>query len=318
MKQIVLTGPTSMLGIALIKKCIEEGTKVLAIANPGSAKIKEIPGVPGTGVGEGLVKVIECSLQDIRDLNVERVTEFLDAPDCFFHLGWAATTHEGRMNVYPHIDNITYTIDAVELASRMGCKKFVGAGSQAEYGRTDMPLKGDTPAKPEVPYGVAKLAAGQMSRIRCNQLGMEHVWVRILSAYGPFDSKQTLVSTLVKTLFEGGHFATTKGEQIWDFIHASDVAKALYLIGEKGVSGKIYPIGSGTGRPLKEFICKASDIAVKNNYGQAGEASLGFGEIPYGPLQIMHLKADISELTEDTGFVPEVSFEEGIKALLEM
>ena len=42
-------------------------------------------------------------------------------------------------------------------------------------------------------------------------------------------------------------------------------------------------------------------------------AELGLGEIPYRPGQVMYLCADISELTKDTGFRPDYTFEEGIK-----
>ena len=40
---------------------------------------------------------------------------------------------------------------------------------------------------------------------------------------------------------------------------------------------------------------------------------LGFGQVPYGPRQVMHLQADISALRADTGFAPAISFEEGIR-----
>ena len=33
----------------------------------------------------------------------------------------------------------------------------------------------------------AKLCAGQMTRIACAQKGIQHVWARILSVYGPYD-----------------------------------------------------------------------------------------------------------------------------------
>lgn len=42
-------------------------------------------------------------------------------------------------------------------------------------------------------------------------------------------------------------------------------------------------------------------------------AEIGFGEIDYYPNQVMHLEADISNLTADTGFVPRYTFEEGIR-----
>ena len=46
--------------------------------------------------------------------------------------------------------NIQYTMDAVCLAKRLGCKLFVGAGSQAEYGRVDGKIGSNTPVNPEV------------------------------------------------------------------------------------------------------------------------------------------------------------------------
>ena len=105
-------------------------------------------------------------------------------------------------------------------------------------------------------------------------------------------------------------FMTTKGEQIWDFIYAGDAARAFRLIAEKGVHGKVYLIGSGIGKPLREYI---EVIGKETN----PDVPIGFGKIPYGDKQVMHLCADITELTEDTGFVPQVSFEEGIRNTVE-
>ena len=44
---------------------------------------------------------------------------------------------------------------------------------------------------------------------------------------------------------------------------------------------------------------------------------LGLGEVPYGPLQVMHLQADASALQEDTGWRPATPFEEGIRETIE-
>ena len=56
---------------------------------------------------------------------------------------------------------------------------------------------------------------------------------------------------------------------------------------------------------LKEYIEKIRDAVSPN-------AALGLGEIPYAKNQVMYLCADISDLQKDTGFVPVVSFDEGI------
>ena len=74
--------------------------------------------------------------------------------------------------------NVEYALDAVEAAKRFGCHTFIGAGSQAEYGRVEGLLKPDTPTFPEMGYGIAKLCAGHMTRKHAYQLGMNHIWVR--------------------------------------------------------------------------------------------------------------------------------------------
>lgn len=62
------------------------------------------------------------------------------------------------------IENIRYTIDAVRTAAAMGCRVFVGTGSQAEYGRVDGVLRADTPTNPENGYGHGQAVMRPMSR----------------------------------------------------------------------------------------------------------------------------------------------------------
>jgi nucleoside-diphosphate-sugar epimerase len=79
---------------------------------------------------------------------------------------------------------------------------------------------------------------------------------------------------------------------------------------EAGRDGAIYPLGSGESRPLRDYfelLRDAVDPALE----------LGLGELPYPPNQVMRLEADISGLTRDTGFVPAVSFEEGVRRVVE-
>lgn len=97
---------------------------------------------------------------------------------------------------------------------------------------------------------------------------------------------------------------------MWDFLYSKDAALAMRLLGEKGVDGKVYCIGGGQARPLKEYI---------EIMGQAIDStiSIGFGDIPYSPNQVMYLCADITDLKEDTGFEPQYTFEKGILETIE-
>lgn len=294
MERIVMTGPTGAIGIALIQHCIESGTEVYAICRRNSKRINRIPEHP-------LVHVLECNLEELKELDATNI------PSCqvFYHFGWDATIGEDRNNTELQLKNIQYTLDAVDLAARLGCEAFVGAGSQAEYGRFEGNLNAAVPAFPENGYGIAKLCAGQLSRLECGKRKMRHIWVRILSVYGPYDSDKTMITTTIKKLLTGEVPALTMGEQKWDYLYSADAARALYLLGEKGKTNKVYCIGSGQARPLADYIRIMRDAIDP-------EAELGFGQVPYGEKQVMYLCADIAELKEDTGFESEISFEEGI------
>ncbi len=299
MKRAIITGPTGAIGIALIKALLLEDVEVLAVYHEGSARAEE-------RLKDYHIHKIPCDLDHIRELPERLKEQGLPAVyDCFYHLAWDGTFGNTRNNMQGQARNIQYTLDAVETAAELGCKTFVGAGSQAEYGRVEGILRGDTPTDPENGYGIAKLCAGQMSRILCEQKGMKHIWTRILSIYGPGDGQNTMIMSTIRKLLAGEKPALTKGEQIWDYLYSEDAGRALALAGEKGVHGKVYPIGSGIARPLREYI-----EILRNSVNPNLE--LGFGEIEYGPKQVMHLCADISELQKDTGFAPSVPFDEGI------
>lgn len=300
MKRAVITGATGAVGMALINELISNDVELLLLCRPGSERNRHLPEHP-------LVRIRSCSLEQLTQLSIDSGAGY----DVFYHLAWEGTTGAKREDTSLQTKNIGYCLDAVRAAARLGCHTFIGAGSQAEYGRAGQELKPDTPAFPETAYGIAKLCAGMMSRELAHQLGIKHIWTRILSVYGPYDTDESMVMSTINKLLSGAALSFTPGEQIWDYLYSSDAARALYLLGEKGVDGKVYVLGSGKARPLKEYIyeiCRAAGRAEK----------LELGALPYSRRQIMYLVADISELQKDTGFNPMVEFADGIRKILEM
>lgn len=296
----VVTGPTGAIGIALCEKLLRENVTVYAVCRPGSSRIKDLPKAEA-------LHVVECDAKELATLPQKMEGVSVDA---FFHFAWAHTIGQGRNDMPAQIENIQSTIDAVRAAKALGCQVFLGAGSQAEYGRVEGLLKSDTPAFPENGYGMAKLCAGQMSRVEAKALDIDHVWVRILSVYGPHDGPMTMISGTIRKLLAGERPALTAGIQRWDYLYAGDAADAFYLAACHGRNGAVYPLGSGQALPLKDYIIQMRDAIDP-------ALPLGLGEVPYGPLQVMHLQADISALQADTGFVPKTPFAEGIRRTMD-
>lgn len=299
MKSVVVDGATSMLGLALINECIARGIKILAIARKGSKRLRRIPETES-------VKLILCNQEDFASLDTSELGQY----EVYYHFAWGNVLAKERRDVKLQEPNVGYTLDAVHLAQKLGCKRFIGAGSQAEYGRVSGVIGPETPVNPEVAYGIAKYAAGKMAMVLCNGLGMECIWTRTFSVYGPGDNDTTLVMYAIDKLLKGEKPIFTRAEQKWDYLYSKDAGTAFYLIGEKGKKGKVYCIGSGYSRPLSEYIYTVRDLIDP-------ALPLGIGEMEYAPLQVMNLQADISELKQDTGFEPGYSFEKGIRETIE-
>lgn len=299
MEKVIITGASGMIGATMIEQMIEDHIEIAAIIRPGSLKRSNI-------VNHSLVKIYECDIDNLLSLKSKLGTGF----DTFYHFAWNGTYGDSRNEVSLQTNNIKNAIEAVELASYLGCHTYVGAGSQAEFGRVKGKISDIQPKNPLSGYGIAKLAACNLTKIRCEQLGIRHSWGRIVSTYGPRDNDYTMIMSAVSSMSEGRRLSFTKGEQLWDYLYVGDCAKAFYLIGEYGKHGKAYTIGSGETRRLKDFIETIREVVNP-------EVEIGLGEREYFSDQVMELCADIEELKEDTGFERTTSFEEGIKKTLE-
>lgn len=298
MKRVIITGPTGTIGVALADVLTKRGCEVYAICRPGSSNIKNLK------VHEKL-HVVECDISNLLALKDMLNGTF----DAFFHLAWNGTFGASRNEIDLQINNVKYTLDAVNVAKSLGCEVFVGAGSQAEYGHFSEPANEQTATKPFTLYGAAKLSAGQMSRVYARNLSMRHVWVRIFSVFGPCDDSRTLVSHVISELKAGRCPVLTPGEQIWDYLYSYDAAEAMVNAAERGKDGAVYCLGSGEKRLLKEYI---QDIAEVVN----PQVELQFGQKPYGENQVMFLSADVSALQQDTGFAPKYDFKQAIRDIL--
>ena len=293
--RIAVTGATSMIGTALVKECINNNVEVLAIVRNGTNRLDRLP-------QSGLIRIESADLDSL-----ERVQGDGKPWDVFYHFAWGHTVREERDLPIAQEDNIRTTLQAVELAHRLGCKKFIGAGSQAEYGRVDGIIFPETPANPVTAYGISKYAANMLSRRACELLEMEHVWGRIFSVYGVNDNENTMLNYAIDRFIQGNIAEFSAATQMWNYLFEDDAGRIFYLLGTKNVESGIYCIANPESRPLREFIeimCTAYGKNARCSFAKPGAAVIG-----------QH--ADVGKTVRATGYVPKTSFDEGIRQVIE-
>ena len=289
-----MTGANGFIGSAVVKYLSGQGVEVLALCHNGhSDKLEGLP----------LVKIGFFELENMQALR-ESVPK--DEYDIFYHFAWKGSAGIARADTKLQLDNVQWTVEALEAAHALGCKRFVGAGSIMEYEAiAEHQTQGHKPGLGTI-YGGGKLAAHIMSQTVAAKLGMEFLWGEITNAYGAGEVSPRLVNTALRKCIRGESPQFTAGTQNYDFVYIDDVARAFYLIGEKGKPFHEYLIGSSKARPLREFL-----LEMKTSV--APDLDFIFGDVPFTGVNLPLSCYDCDEIERDTGFRAEISFAEGAK-----
>lgn len=290
--QIVMTGATGFLGRALCKELAENGHEVTVLVRPESAE-----------------KAKTLTADTVIELPLEESEKLTGEYDVFFHLAWNGSGGEARNDYGIQMKNLLYMEKALKAAKRCGCQKYIGAGSQAEYGVVREKAKEDeTVPKPFMMYGAAKLACLHMGRVLAEQLGITFVWPRIYSVYGPRENDPTLLGYVARTLREGKVPELSTCENMWDFMYITDFTRAMRILAEQPEAEGIYHVASGESRKLREFVEVERDVIRPG-------AELRFGARKTDEKRTFWMEPEVERLKE-LGFECEVGFEQGIRKIL--
>lgn len=295
MERAIVCGGAGFVGSAVVRELLSTGTEVYVVVRPGfSRRIADsrLAGLP--------VKILECDIKEI-----SHVKELVREPgfDVWYQFAWEGLFGEKLTDYTTQLMNVKWVMDAIVSAAEIGCRKFVGAGSISQLELRENLLSQND--KHRV-YKAAKQACGDMGRSVAQEYGVTFIWPLITNIYGVGEFSNRLINSMIRNLFSGKRQSLSQAKQYYDFIYISDAAKAFRLIGEKGQADHNYVIASGTAQPLHNFLTQVRDIVAPN-------AELGFGEFPFNGVYLPKEAYSIEKLQADTGFIPEVSFIEGIK-----
>jgi nucleoside-diphosphate-sugar epimerase len=233
---------------------------------------------------------------------MQRMASF--RPDVVYHLGWYGSGQSGRDDRARQQANVADAIAVVQLAADAGATTWVGLGSQAEYGPTQMVVDESTQVGPVTEYGNAKLAAGRLTRDLCATKSIRHVWLRLVTAYGPADHAAYFIPHVILNLLNGRRPALTEGSQPGDFLHVTDACTAIRTSARTDSCIGTYVLASGDHRAVRDVALTIRDIIDPR-------LEIGLGEVASDQLP-GGLRGDPRALERLTGWSPKVRLEVGL------
>lgn len=302
MKKAIVTGATGFIGSWVAYELVNQGVEVIALVRPNS----EIPAKL-----KNRVKTVCCEMSDYH--NLASLIEDRDF-DAIYHFAWAGVSGKDLKNEELQNNNLKYTLDLIRSTQAINCKRFIGAGSLHEIEGYYEMQEDKIVTNLGFMYKASKIAAHWMGKALAGSLGIEFFWPIITNTYGVGEISQRLVNSIIRKILAGESPEVSMAKQMYDFVYISDVAKAFYLIGEKGIDGHNYTIGSGSPTQLRNYLEIVGELTNKVNNS---DIEIGFGKHSGSVVYLPEKEFDKSNLTRDTGFEPQISFEEGIKKTID-
>ncbi len=298
MKIVVMTGATSFLGRNTLNGLLSRGYFIYALVRKESKFIQNMP-------SDCNVELIYGSLED---LGV--ICDYVEKAEYFIHFAWGGDGYSGRADRITQQKNIKYSMDALKIAKQIGCKKFVFAGSQAEYGIVHGKIYENTKCNPVSEYGKAKLKFSEIAKEFCADGELRFIHLRIFSVYGVGDRNETLINLCVKKFNNGETMTLGPCLQKWNYMNVADFVYIIIRIIENESAGGIYNVASKDTRIMREFVNAIYNLSNK-------KGNFVFTETAENPEGSPILDPDTDRITELFGDRVMVLFDDGIKEIME-
>jgi GDP-4-dehydro-6-deoxy-D-mannose reductase len=265
----------------------------------------------------GRVTMHEGDIEDA--FAVDRVVAAIK-PDRIFHLAaqsypsasWDAPIHTMRVNVEG-------TINLLEAVRRHAPTARIHiAGSSAQYGEVrpdEVPIPESRLMRPVSPYGVSKAAAEMTGFQYFESYGLQVIVTRSFNHVGPRQGDRCSIQTFCQQMaaIEAGQqpplLQVGNQEARRDFTHTRDVARALWLLINKGEPGQVYNLCSGRATRIGDIVQLVIERGRVSVEVQVDPARLRPSDEPI-------LMGDNSKLRAATGWEPTIEMPEIVDELL--
>ncbi len=299
MKALV-TGAAGFIGSHLCELLLAKGHEVTALDNLTCgrlANLRDFERAPG-------FRFVQV---DIRE--PEAMRPAFAGVDWVFHLA-------GLADIVPSIEqpaqyfatNVTGTFNVLECARAAGAKRLVYSASSSSYGIPDAyPTAESADIRPQYPYALTKYMGEELVLHWARTYKLPALSLRLFNVYGPRSRTTGAYGAvfgvfLAQKLNGKPYTVVGDGKQTRDFTYVTDVAEAFVSAAESPLSAEVMNVGSGNHYSVNRLVELLGGPVV---------------HIPKRPGEPDCTFADTAKIRRLLDWAPKVSFEEGVRRMLE-
>ena len=301
-RDILDIGGAGYIGAHLVPKLVATGRRVTVLGRRT---------IPAYGLPAGVAYVGGDFAQ------LDLINGLLDRHQEVIDLAYASVPNTSFEN--PLADLLQNLPPAAQLfpeVAKRGRKLLLVSSGGTVYGEAiKLPIDEKHPTKPISPYGVTKLTVENYAHLYAQTHGLQFVCLRPANAYGvgqrPYVG-QGFISTAMASAMRGepikifGTVGTVR-----DYLYVSDLAEGIVRALEKGRQWETYNLGSGVGRSNLDVV--QAMAPVLKTFGCAVQVE----HLPERAFDVKANVLDSTKLFSDTGWKPEVAFDQGLRLTCE-
>lgn len=293
-QNILIVGGSGFIGSNIALRLPEKKYNVTIISKSGKCDVLE----------NKKIRIIKLDISKPKETNLFFENSNFDfIINAAGYINHSSFLENGLQVIDNHFNGVINLLNSVKNKK---IKHFINIGSSDEYGKNNCPQVEVMKEIPFSTYSFAKLASTQLLQMLYRSESFPVTTVRLFITYGNNQKKDRLIPFVIDKCLKNQSFKLSKGEQLRDFCHISDIASGILSILEnKKTFGEVINLGSGQPISIKEIVQMISR--------QIGKGNPEFGKIPYRKGENMCLYADISKAKQLMNWKPLVSLEEGLK-----
>jgi dTDP-glucose 4,6-dehydratase len=240
------------------------------------------------------------------------VDELVAGTDAVVH--FAAETHVDR-SITGAADfvmtNVVGTQTLLDSALGLGVEKFVHVSTDEVYGSISEGSWAESrPLEPNSPYSASKASSDLMSRAYFRTHAVPVCVTRCSNNYGPYQFPEKVIPLFVTNLLDGVTVPLYgEGANVRDWLHVDDHCRGVHLVLTGGRPGEVYNIGGGTELSNKELTGLLLD-ATGSDWDRVRQVPDRLGHD-------LRYSVDITKISTELGYQPQVSFEQGLADTVE-